>query len=343
VSPFVSAIDLNRSFYEDVVAPILAPWPHSAALIGMGSQVLGYDTERSTDHGWGLRVTIWAAEPDVAPAQAAVDRGLPESYQGWPVAFGWDDWPVRHYVDVSSPRDWMRGHLAFDPREECTPLDWLALPQQLLLEVVRGAVYHDALGDLTGVREQLAYFPDEVWRWMLACQWQRIGQEEPFVGRTSEVGDETGSRVLTARLARMVMQLWFLYEREYWPYTKWFGHAFAQLPGADELQRHLDAALDASDHAARERALVNAYELVAQRHNEAGLTDPVDPAARQFYNRPFQVIGAERFGAACLATVTDEQLRAQPPVGSIDQITDSTDILSKPLVARRLQSIYTST
>jgi uncharacterized protein DUF4037 len=340
MSPFVSGIELNRGFYADVVAPILAPWRHSAALIGYGSQVLGYDTERSIDHGWGPRLAVWVEEHAVEPARLAIDASLPDSHDDWPIRYGWDAYPVRHYVGVSTAHDWLRLHLGFDPREECSLVDWLATPQELLLEVVRGAVYHDALGELTRVREQLAYFPDDVWRWMLACQWQRVAQEEPFVGRTSEVGDETGSRVLTARLARMVMQLWFLYEREYWPYTKWFGHAFSRLSRADELQRHLDAALDASDYSARERALVSAYELVARQHNEAGITEPIDPAARQFYNRPFQVIGAERFVTAVMATVTDQQLRARPPVGSIDQLTDSTDILANPLVARRLRAMY---
>ena len=55
---FVPGVELCRGFYQDVVAP-LVPCAHSAALIGFGSQVLGYDTERSTDHGWGPRVEVF--------------------------------------------------------------------------------------------------------------------------------------------------------------------------------------------------------------------------------------------------------------------------------------------
>jgi len=339
---FIPNIELNQRFYDDVVAPLLAPCTHSAALIGMGSQVLGYDSERSTDHGWGLRLTVFVHDADVARARAAIDASLPESYDGWPVVFGWDDWPVQHWVDVTTLAQWMREHLGFDPTQGMTITDWLATPQQLLLEVVRGAVYHDGLGTLAAQRAALAYYPDDVWRWMLACQWKRVAQEEPFVGRTAEVGDETGSRVLAARVARNLMQLWFLYAREYWPYTKWFGYAFAQLPGAAELQSHLDAALDATTFDEREDALVAAYELTARRHNDAGLTSPVEPSARPFHNRPFRVIDAERFATACLATVTDAQLRSLPPAGSIDQFVDSTDVLSYPLVARRVRAMYES-
>jgi hypothetical protein len=339
VPAFVPAIELNRGLYADVVAPILRPWRHSAALIGWGSQVLGYDTERSTDHGWGPRLTILLDDGDVDAARAAIDASLPQTYAGWPVVYGWDATPAQHHVRATTLEQWTIARLGF-AADPITAIDWLATPQQLLLEVVRGAVYHDGLGTLVALRERLAYFPDDVWRWMLACQWQRVGQEEAFAGRTAEVDDDTGSRILAARMARNLMQLWFLYARTYWPYTKWFGFAFAQLPGAGELRRHLDGAIGAPDFATRERALVAAYELVACRHNDAGVSEPIATTARDYFGRPYRVIGADRFVAACRASVTDEQLCRLPLVGSIDQLCDSTDVLSAPLVARRLRAIY---
>lgn len=54
---FRPGIEVARDFWEKVVRPILAtqlpdaPW--QAALIGTGSEVLGFDTVRSTDHSWG--------------------------------------------------------------------------------------------------------------------------------------------------------------------------------------------------------------------------------------------------------------------------------------------------
>ncbi len=211
MNAFEPGIELNRRFYNDVVSPILNPWQHSAAHLGWGSDVLGYDTERSTDHGWGPRLTVFVDSHDVEAARAAVDEELPETFAGMPVRYGWDDWPVRHYVDILPLGTWVRRQLGHDPSVATSTLDWLVTPQQKLLEVVRGAVYHDGLGTLEPLRAQLAYFPGDVWAWMLACQWQRVSQEEPFTGRTAEVGDEIGSRVLAARLVREVMRLHFLY------------------------------------------------------------------------------------------------------------------------------------
>ena len=80
---------------------------------------------------------------------------------------------------------------------------------------------------------------------VLSCQWSRIAEEEAFPGRCAEAGDELGSAVVTARLARELMRLWLLMHRRYPPYSKWLGSAFAQVPGGAGLGRHLAAALAA--------------------------------------------------------------------------------------------------
>jgi uncharacterized protein DUF4037 len=343
VDAFESGIELNRRFYDDVVAPIMAPWLHSAALLGWGSDVLGYDTERSTDHGWGPRLTVFVEPHDVVAARAAVDAELPESFAGRLVRYGWDDWPVRHYVDIAPLDTWLRGQLGCEVgTSNVSTRDWLVTAQQKLLEVVRGAVYHDGLGTLEPLRAELAYFPDDVWAWMLACQWQRVSQEEPFPGRAAEVGDEIGSRLLAARLAREVMRLHFLYAREYWPYAKWFGTAYAQLPDAAELVPSLNDAVAATDFATREKALTRVYERVAGMHNDSGLPVVDDPTVRPFYGRPFLVLASDRFVDACLSAVTDATLRTLPLVGSVDQFVDSTDVLSRADYAIRLRAIFES-
>lgn len=61
MSSFIPGLELSRTFYVQVVRPILTDIPHSAALIGAGSEVLAFDTERSTDHDWGPRVVLFTA------------------------------------------------------------------------------------------------------------------------------------------------------------------------------------------------------------------------------------------------------------------------------------------
>jgi hypothetical protein len=211
-----------------------------------------------------------------------------------------------------------------------------------LLGVTRGAVYADPDGDLAAVRRQLTYFPGQVWLWLLACQWQRIAQVEAFVGRTNEVGDTIGSRVLAGHVVGELMRLAFLLDRTYWPYQKWFGSAFSQLPLAAELGPMLERILAAADYSEREQALVRAYEFLARTHNDRGITDPVDPTARTYFDRPFLVLMSGRFVTATRDRITDPELADLPLVGSVDQFADSTDIASSPQRSAKLNALYQS-
>jgi hypothetical protein len=341
---FEPSLELNAAFYREVVEPLVRPVPHAAALLGWGSDVLGYDTARSTDHGWGPRLQVFVDADAVDDVRAAVELGLPEQFRGWAVRYSLGaergDDPAVHRVDVTTLGDWLVARLGIDPRAGMDDVDWLVVPQQLLLGVVDGRVYADPAGELAVVRETLAWYPRDVWLWLLACGWRRLDQEEPFVGRTAEVGDELGSRILAARQVREVMRVAFLLERAYAPYSKWLGTAFARLPCAPELAPPLNRALTAATYADREAALVEAYELLGALHNWVTPTAHVDTSTRFFYDRPFRVLGAGRFVEACLDALHDSGLRQLPLVGSVDQFADSTDVLAYVARAARLRTIY---
>jgi hypothetical protein len=339
---FVPAAELSRAFYAEVIRPLLSGRPHGAALLGWGSDVLGYDTERSTDHGWGPRVLVFVdEEAAVEDAQSALSGRLPDEFRGWPVRFGWDAVPVTDHVTVTTHARWLVEHLGVDAIARMSTLDWLLTPQQLLLGVVAGPVYADSSGALSAVRESLAWYPDQVWRWLLACQWHRLAQEEAFVARTAEVGDETGSAVTAARLVRDSMRLALLIDRRYAPYQKWLGTAFARGHHDDGLPEQLARAVHARELHARESALAGSYTLLARRYDDLGITESIDTAVGAYHDRPARVLMADRFADACLATVTEPALRDLPPIGAVDQVVDSVDVLSSPEQRRRLAALYT--
>ncbi len=340
VEEFVSGADLAQSLYEHVVGPALRQTAHAAALVGTGSDVLGFDTDRSTDHGWGPRMHVFVDGTDVVEAVRAVEAALPETFGGWPTRYGWDAVPVQHHVVVATVGRWLRGRLGFDPSDGTQTVDWLATPQQLLLEVTGGRVFHDDSGELSAARTELSWYPDGVWHWLLACQWRRLDQEEPFVGRTAEVGDELGSRIVAARLARDLMRLCLLIDRRYAPYSKWLGSAFSRLGVATTLGPLIETALVAGTFPEREQAMVEAFQVAARHHNAAGITRTVTPEVSFFHNRPFRVLGSSRYMDACLERVHDPWLLSLPQLGGIDQVVDSTDVLSYADRARRLTSLY---
>lgn len=256
---FLPGLELSRILYEEAVRPVLDAafpgLPYAAARIGPGSEVLGFDTARSADHDWGPRLDLFLAADDVAAHGEAIGRlladRLPKEIRGWPTHFrpaddpldpvghmAATDGPVNHRVAVHDPGGWLTREAGFDASAaEPSVRDWLAMPQQRLAGITGGAVFHDGPGLLTAARRRLARYPEQVWRYLLACQWQRISQEEAFVGRCAEVGDELGSAVVAARQVRDLMRLSLLLERRYAPYSKWLGSAFAQLAAAEALCR----------------------------------------------------------------------------------------------------------
>ncbi|MBO0870423.1 MAG: DUF4037 domain-containing protein [Micromonosporaceae bacterium] len=355
MATFVPGLQLCSAFYSEAVQPLLAKEfagvRYAAARVGQGSEVLGFDTPRSVDHGWGPRLELFLSTEDVRRHGARISQvlaqQLPKSVRGWSTHFESHEdgrvavlapaqGPVSHRVLVTDVASWSEQQLGFDATGGVGTLDWLAMPGQRLAEVTGGAVYHDGTGELTRLRERLAWYPDDVWRYLLACQWVRIGEEEPFVGRTAEAGDELGSRVVTARLAREVMRLCLLLSRRYPPYTKWLGTAFTAAPGTRPIAAALGEAVAAADPGRRQAALCAAYEAAGEWQNSLRLADPVEPTRRPFFDRPYPVIDGARFAAALMRRIEDPELASLPPAGGVDQYADSTAVLTAPRLSRSL-------
>jgi Domain of unknown function (DUF4037) len=343
--PFMPGLDLAGAFFAEVVRPLLDEefprLPYAAALLGPGSEVLGYDSARSTDHDWGPRLQLFLAAGDAdrhaAEITAMLARRLPATFRGYPTAFPVTrepDGPARHRIEVAGLGAWLTGLLGFDPRRPITVPDWLAASTQRLAEVTSGRVFHDGPGEFGAARARLGWYPRDVWLYVLACQWQRIGQEEAFPGRCAEAGDELGSVIVTGRLARDLMRLCLLMHRRYPPYSKWLGTAFARLPGSGALVPPLTAAVTATRWPDRQRHLGQAYAAVAALHNDLGLTQWLDTRTRGFFDRPYQIIDAGRFTDALWQAITDPQVRRLPVTGAVDQFIDSTDALGDTGVRR---------
>lgn len=333
---FVPGLRLAGEFYSDTVRPLLEDHfpdvPHAATLLGPGSEVAGFDSQRSTDHDWGPRLQVFLSDSDTDRYAAAITdmlaARLPDTFRGYPVAFPLTGEPsdaTRHHVTVTGLAAWADAGLGFDPRGDVTLLDWLATPAQRLAEFTNGKVFHDEPGELTAARDRFAWYPRDVWLYLLACQWQRVEQEESFPGRCAEAGDDLGSAVVAARLARDLMRLCLLMHRRYPPYSKWLGTAFAQVPGTAGLAAELTSAVTARGWPDRQRHLVNASEAAAAMHNALGLTPPLDTRTRSFWDRPYQVIGAARFARALREVITEPAVRELPLTGAVDQFIDSTD------------------
>jgi hypothetical protein len=237
--------------------------------------------------------------------------------------------PIKHRVHLSTFRSFFWEYLYWDMGAEFSPADWLTFPTQHLRTISQGVIYHDDLG-LEALRAQLSFYPHDLWLYILAAGWQRIGQEEHLMPRAGYTGDELGSSIIGSRLVRDIMRLCFLMEKQYPPYPKWFGTAFQQLRCATRFTPSLEATQRAGTWEAREQALIEAYQLLAEMHNVLGLTEPLSTTPSPFFTRPFQVIWGGRFASALIEQIIDPVVKAiatKTLIGSVDQFVDSTDAL----------------
>ena len=142
----VSGLTLSERFYAEVVRPILdvefPGLPHAAALIGYGSDVLGYDTARSTDHERGPRLLLFLQAADHAALKERIAetlrRKLPYAFLGYPTHFTAPDaegtrriaaiasGPVNHKIEIYTVPGFFSWWLGFDPSGEVAITDWLS-------------------------------------------------------------------------------------------------------------------------------------------------------------------------------------------------------------------------
>jgi Domain of unknown function (DUF4037) len=358
---FVAGLDLAEALFREVVEPLLDErlpgLAYGAALIGPGSEVLGFDTPVSTDHHWGPRFQLFLVEEDLERHGATIDEllrhELPVEFRGFATSFGPPDelgvrllvpkerGPVDHMVAITTLPACATSFLGFDPAEGLTLKDWLVTPQQRFLELTAGRVFRDDHGSLAALRKTLAFYPEPLWLYVMAAQWQRLSDVDAFVGRTGVVGNDTGSRVIAAAIVRDLMRLAFLQEKRYAPYEKWLGSAFARLQSASRLGPVLGRVLGAYDWTQRENHLCDAYRIVATLHNNLGVTEPLETEPSAFHGRAYKVIHGDRFAAALHEAIDHPAVRELPPgLGAIDQVTDRVAILSSPERCRALARLW---
>lgn len=352
----VKGIELCRQFYLQHVRRIIdAHFPglqHSAALLGPGSEVLGFDDATSTDHHFGPRVILFLSPEDLAQYKDKLDDALrwnlPHEFMGFPTNFTepnpddsgnqmlqkTESGPINHRVEIWTINEYIKSYLELDmDNQQMETADWLSLPQQKLLTFSGGTVYHDDDQlNLSAIQSKFSYFPNDIWLFLMASIWSNIGQEEHLMGRAGMAGDNLGSRLIAARLVTLSMKLLFLIEKKYWPYAKWFGTAFEKLKSGPALKTLLEKVLEARDWNQRGEWLAKSYECLARKHNELGVTSKMPETAEMFWGRPLKVIWGDRFAEAIIGKIGDPglvKMARRACVGSIDIFSDSTEVLER--------------
>jgi len=234
----VSIIDISRDFFQQIVLPILQEhFPAETAqtafgVFGYGSEALRLDDDLSRDHHWGLRID--ALMPDAVFRQKrdemmrVLAEKLPHSYQGHSLREG-------HLAGAGLAPDSLPAILSRTigiDRAPATAQEWLAIPEEDIIHVVNGEVWHGPSGDFSALRGHFAaYYPEPV-RLRRIAHWCRFysGMGTYALKRAILRHDDFYATTRFSNAVRLGVQLAFLLDKRYFPYDKWLMAHFARLP-----------------------------------------------------------------------------------------------------------------
>ncbi len=231
-------LEMSRDFFFDVALPILTehfPKDMQAAacgFFGYGSECLGMDDDYSRDHHFGLRVNM------LLPSEVFAARGeailttlaqkLPETYRGVSLRSG-------HEKGAGVSPESLEGFLTRTigiTHAPQTSAEWLNMPEEDIIHIINGEVWHDPSGRFSAIRAVLGgYYPDDVWKRRIA-HWCRYFSGMGLYPMKRAILRENWVYATTAlgRTMKWAMELAFLLNRTYFPYDKWVYPFFKQLP-----------------------------------------------------------------------------------------------------------------
>jgi hypothetical protein len=328
IMTFVKGLELNEHFYHDVVSALLqSRYPklrYSAALIGYGSDVLGFDTPVSTDHNWGPRLQIFLLPEDMAAVGADMveyfRQSLPFEYMGFPTNYcaprydrtqsmePTSSYPIRHLIEVTTIEAYFSGYLGTKLTDIRGPRDWTKLDDQKLLEITSGKVFSDGLSTLVETRRQFRFFPRDVLLLRLARLWKAVQEDEPLIGRTIEIGTTDGTKIVAARIVETCFKICMYLEGKYLPYRKWLYRSFQDTHVHAEVAPLSVKVLGENDPEAIQEHLLALCEKVVEIHNRCGDLPRLTNRVRDFFNRPYKVIFAETIVNALGKAIADQQI-----------------------------------
>jgi hypothetical protein len=230
----VKGLELHRAFFEECALPILRDeFPEELPVLAIGSVGFGSerwraDDELSRDHCWEPGFHLFSAELDkrvLSTIEDSLYEKLPWEFRGHKRS------GTPH--SVSAIRSWTVDEFFASMTSFTHPpaddLLWLRIPEEALFHATNGEVFYDPSGDLTRRRDAFSHYPENVWRFKLACRAYRADVRRYELERALTHGEPTAAEFLLADGLREVMRFTFLVNRQHAPYDRWLPWAFRRL------------------------------------------------------------------------------------------------------------------
>ena len=234
----MKGLELSKAFYEEYGKEMLEEFPEllpylAAGLAGSGSECFGYDDEISADHDLEPGFCIFLPGEEIVDRKSAflLERAyakLPKEFKGYKRSLMQPVGGARHGVIRTAE---FFAEKTGSENGVLSANDWLSLPEQSLAEAVNGELYFDNYGEVTKIRKELTYYPEDVRRKKLAGHLLLMAQAGQYnYRRTIAHGEYGAAQLAVFEFAKSTMAVVFLLNKKYQPYYKWSFRAMRMLP-----------------------------------------------------------------------------------------------------------------
>ena len=257
--------ELAHQVAQDIELNLPDLVPHIClALVGTGSECLGFDDAISEDHDFTKRCQLFLP----ADTYKANTERLHSYFKNY--AYG--------TVQIESISDFYKRYTLYPEGPQCEK-EFRRIPQDLLCTATNGEVFLDNFGSFTHIRQRLlAYYPEDIRLRKIAYELNQLAQSGQYnLPRMLQRGDTIAASLALHQFVHHYMLLVHLLNKSYAPFYKWLYRHSCSLPILGNTVKHgipelLDAPIrDAKPHIDR---LCNAIIQELQRNGLS--TSPID-------------------------------------------------------------------
>lgn len=252
----MKGIELAEAFYNECAKEMLEKnFSHlmdkiAIGICGSGSECFGYDDELSQDHDFEPGFCIFLPSEKIVDSKEEfqLERAylkLPKEFKGYKRSNISPVGGARHGVIRIS--EFFKEKTGTE-NAELSIRDWLSIPEQSLAEATNGKIFYDGLGEITKMRSNIKYLPQDVRIKKLAGNLLIMAQSGQYNYQRCIKRGETGSAQLAIfEFVKSAINVVFLLNKRYTPYYKWAFKAFRGLLLLSCLEEKLEYLLTSSN------------------------------------------------------------------------------------------------
>ena len=234
------------------------------ALVGTGSECLGYDDVLSEDHDFTKRCQLFLPDDIYKSSKDNLLSYFTNYAHG--------------QVQIESISHFYKSYTLY-PEGPQSPSEYRRVPQDLLCTATNGEVFVDNLGTFSTIRQRLlSYYPEDIRLRKIAYELNQLAQSGQYnLQRMVERNDMVAAHLARTKFTQHYMLIVHLLNKSYAPFYKWIYRHTCALPilgntvnyGIPDL---LNAPL--TDSKRHIDLLCNA--LIQELHRQSLSTSPID-------------------------------------------------------------------